>query len=319
MFGQRLVVRIFLIGLAILGAHVASAQTYPDKPIRVVASERGGGNDLAARAIAQGLAPRLGQSVVVDNLLGGTIGGETVLNAPPDGYTLLSAGSQFWIEPLLQKTPYDVVKNFTPITLATSAPFSLYVHPSVPAKSVSELIALAKSRPGELKYGSGGSGSANHLATELLKSMAGVNIVRVPYKGAASAVIALVADEVQLMFISITLAAPHVKSGRLKALAVASARPSALLPGLPAIAETLPGYEAVQVYGVLAAAGTPAAIIRRLNQEIVQVLTTAEVKERFFSTGVEVVASSPEEFAAFIRTEVARSGKLIRDTGIRAE
>ncbi len=211
---RGLAVRMFSVGLMVLGTGVVSGQNYPDKSIRIVASERGAGNDLVARAIAQGLTPRLGQQVIVENLPGGTIGGETVRNAPPDGYTLFSAGTQFWIEPLLQKTPYDVVRDFAPITMATSAPFFLYVHPSVPANSVRELIALAKARPGELKYGSGGSGSANHLATELFKTMAGVNILRVPYsKGAATAVNALVADEVQLMFASVNLGAPHVKSG----------------------------------------------------------------------------------------------------------
>lgn len=293
-------------------------KNYPDKPIRIVAAQPKGGNDFSARVIAQGLTSRLGLPVLVDNLPGGRISAETVLEAPPDGYTLLSADNQSWIEPLLRKAPYDAARDFAPVIAAINAPFALYVHSSVPAESIAELIALAKASPGKLKYGSGGPGSSSHLATELLKSMAGIDILRVPYSGIATAVSGLAAGEVQMLFASATAVAPHLRSGKLKALAVAGSRPSALFPGLPAIAETLPGYETVQVYGILAPAKTPAPIIQRLNQEIAQVLNSAEVKERLQLAGVEVVANTSEAFAALIKTEIARWGKLVRESGFSA-
>ena len=240
--------------------------------------------------------------------------------APPDGYTLLIDAASFWIGPLLQETPYDPVKDFAPVTLTDSAPNVLVVNPSLPVKSVKELIALAKARPGELNYGSSSTGSTPHLAAELFNMMAGVKIVRVPFKGSGPAVISLLGGQVQLMFATAGSVAPHVKSGRLRALAVASLQPSALAPGLPTIAASgVPGYEAVAFEGMFAPAKTPVAIIDRLNQEIVRVLNRAEVKERFFNAGVETVGSTPEEFAAAIKSNVAKWGKLIKDAGIRDE
>jgi tripartite-type tricarboxylate transporter receptor subunit TctC len=243
-----------------------------------------------------------------------------VSKAPPDGYTLLIDAASFWIGPLLQETPYDPVKDFAPVTLTDSAPNVLVVNPSLPVKSVKELIALAKARPGELNYGSSSTGSTPHLAAELFNMMAGVKIVRVPFKGSGPAVISLLGGQVQLMFATAGSVAPHVKSGRLRALAVASLQPSALAPGLPTIAASgVPGYEAVAFEGMFAPAKTPVAIIDRLNQEIVRVLNRAEVKERFFNAGVETVGSTPEEFAAAIKSNVAKWGKLIKDAGIRDE
>jgi tripartite-type tricarboxylate transporter receptor subunit TctC len=316
---KRFVAWMFPLGMMVLGAGMVFGQNYPNKPIRIVASAAGGSGDFAARLIAQGLSGALSQQVVVDNR-GGVIPGEIVSKAPPDGYTLLIDAASFWIGPLLQETPYDPVKDFAPVTLTDSAPNVLVVNPSLPVKSVKELIALAKARPGELNYGSSSTGSTPHLAAELFNMMAGVKIVRVPFKGSGPAVISLLGGQVQLMFATAGSVAPHVKSGRLRALAVASLQPSALAPGLPTIAASgVPGYEAVAFEGMFAPAKTPVAIIDRLNQEIVRVLNRAEVKERFFNAGVETVGSTPEEFAAAIKSNVAKWGKLIKDAGIRDE
>jgi tripartite-type tricarboxylate transporter receptor subunit TctC len=305
------------------GTGAASAQNYPVKPIRMVTAEPGGGNDFAARLIVQGLGGSLGQPMIVDNRggAGGLIAASAVAKAQPDGYTLLLYANNIWIIPLLQRNaPYDVIRDFVPITWAAKSPNAVVVHPSLPVKSIADLIKLAKARPGELNYGSGGNGSSTHLAVELLKSMAGVDIVRVVFKGNAPALNALFSGEVQLMIAPVGSFAGQLKSARLRALAVTSAQPSLLLPGLPTMAASgLPGYESMQIYGVFAPAKTPAAIIQRLNEEIVRVLGRSEVKERFLATGVETVGSTPQELAATMRSEIARIGKLIRDIGIRGE
>ena len=318
---MRFLVSIFSFNLMVFGAGSVCAQGYPHKPIRIITTEVGGGSDIAARLIAQGMTGPLGQPVIVENRGGGaTISGEIVAKASPDGYTLFVAAGTLWIGPLLRKTPYDPVKDFAPITLVVSTPNLLIGHPSL-ANSVKELIALAKAKPGQLNYGSGATGASSHLAAELFKSMAGVNIVRIPYKGSGLAVNAVIANEVQMMFPNASIAIPHVKSGRLKALGVTSAEPSAVLPGVPTIsASGLPGYESVLHTGLFAPAKTPAAIITRLNRDIVRYLGTPEAKELFLRTGgSEVVANKPEQFAAKIKSEMVRLGKLIKDVGIRAE
>ncbi len=316
----RRVAWMFSLGMIVLGTGAVCAQSYPNKPIRLVTAEPGGGNDFAARLIAPGLSSSLGQQVVVDNRPSGVIPGQIVSKAPPDGHTLLVSTGVVWLLPFMQSVPFDPVRDFSPITLAVSTPNILVVHPSLPVKSVKELIALAKARPGELDYASGALGSSSHLAAELFKAMAGVNMMRIPYRGAGPALLALVSGQVQLMFATAGSAAAHVGAGRLRALAVTSAQPSALLPGLPAIAASgLPGYEANTPFGIFAPAGTPAIIISRLNQEIVRVLNSPEVKEKFFKAGVEVVGSSPEKFAAAITSDMARMGKVIKAAGIRAE
>lgn len=305
----------------VLGAGAASGQNYPVKPVRVVSIGAGGGGDIAARLIAQRLSASLGRQVIVDNRGGGLLAGEIVAKAPPDGYTLLSYGSTIWLLPLLQdNVSYDPVRDFAPISLVTRSPNILVVHPSVPAKSTGDLIALARARPGDLNYASGATGAITHLAVELFKSMAGVNFTKVNYKGSGAAANALLAGEVQLMFPSAGTAAPHIRSGRFRALAVTSAEPSALAPGLPTVAASgLPGYEAVAVQGMFAPAGTPASIINRLHREIVQVLNSADVKEKLFNVGIEVVGSSPEQFAAMMKSDMAKWGKVIKDAGIRTE
>ena len=315
----RLIASIFAVSVTFLTAPLAPAQNYPGKPIRIVVSAPGGGNDFAARLIAPALASGIGQQVVVENRSSlGAI--EAVAKSPPDGYTLLVAAGTLWISPLMQDKPmYDPVKDFTPVAITNRTPNILVVHPSLPAKSVKELVALAKAKPGQLNYATGGSGASPHLAAELFKASAGVDIVRINFKGSGPALNSLIAGEVQVMFPLASVAIPHVKSGRLRALAVTNAEPSALLPGLPAVRATLPGYEASSMTGMFAAAHTPTAVITRLNQEVVRVLSRADVKEKFFSAGVETVGSSPEELAAAMKSDMARLGKVIKDAGIRDE
>jgi tripartite-type tricarboxylate transporter receptor subunit TctC len=314
----RLALRMLPIAPMLLAVGAVSGQDYPAKSIRIITSAPGGSSDFMSRLIAPGLTERLGQQVIADNR--GNFGGEILAKVPSDGYTLLVDGASLWTGPLLQKTPYDPVRDFAPVTIAVSAPNVIVVHPSLPVKSVKELIALAKARPGELNYGSGGIGGASHLPAELFKSMAGVNIVNVNYKGTGQAINALVAGEIQLMFANATIASPQIKVGRLRGVAVASLQRSALLPDLPTVAASgLPGFESVVLQGILTRANTPAAHVSRLNQEIVRVLNRADVKERLFSTGVEIVGSSPEELATTIRSDIAKWGKVIKDAGIRVE
>jgi tripartite-type tricarboxylate transporter receptor subunit TctC len=308
-----------LIGVTALGAEPACCQPYPHKPIRIVTSEVGGGTDFTARLIAQGLSAGLGQQVIVDNRAAGIIPGEIVSRAIPDGYTLLVHTSSFWLGPLLRKTPYDPLRNFLPVTLATKSSNILVVHPSVAAKSVKELITLARSKPGEFNYASASTGGTPHLAAELFKAMAAVDIVRIPYKGTGPALNALIGGEVQLSFPSASAAVLHVKAGRLRALAVTTSQPSALAPGLPTVSETVPGYESVQMYGVFAPARTPENIINRISQESAKFLNVTKTKELFLASGVEAVGSSPHEFGAAVRSEISRMGKVIKDAGIREE
>jgi len=307
--------------VATVTAAMTHAQGFPARAIHIVTSEPGGGNDFAARLIAQGLTAPLGQPVIVDNHGGasGAIAGEMVAKAPPDGHLLLLYGSNIWLLPFLRDhVPYDPERDLAPVTLAVRAPNILVVHPSLPVKSAQELIALARKRPGWLNYGTGAIGSSSQIATELFKAMGKLNIVQIAYKGSGPALNALIAGEVQLAFATPGSVAAHIKSGRLHALAVTSPQPSPLLPGLPTLASAgLPGYEATSIVGLFAPAKTPLAVIARLNQETVRVLNRAEIKERFLSTGVETVGSTPEEFGAVVRSEMARLGKVIRDANIR--
>ncbi|HEV8517733.1 MAG TPA: tripartite tricarboxylate transporter substrate binding protein [Burkholderiales bacterium] len=320
MLVPRPIACLIFFGMMLFGTGAVFGQNYPVRTIRIVTSEPGGSTDFLARLIAQGISSRLGKQVIVDNRGGGMLAAEFVSRAPPDGYTLLLSGTSLWLSPFMRDTLYDPLKSFSPITLAGNSPNVLVTHPSLPVRSLKELIALAKARPGELNYGSGSTGSPSHLAAELFKAMAGVNIVRIPYKGTGPAVNALVGGQVQLMFVSPTSVAPHVKAGRLRGLAVTAAQPSALAPGLPTVSGAgLTGYESTSSFGVLAPAYTPAAIINWLNQEIVQVLTGAEAKERLFSAGVEPVGNSADAFAALIKSDMAKWGKLIKAAGIRDE
>jgi tripartite-type tricarboxylate transporter receptor subunit TctC len=249
------------------------------------------------------------------------IAAETVAKAAPDGHTLLYYGSNIWLMPFLRSSvPYDPVKDFAPITLAVRAPTLLVVHPSLPVRSVKDLIALARARPGQLNYSAGATGSASQMATELFRSMANVDVTKISYKGNGPAVIALVAGEVQMAFATPASVAPHIKAGKLRPIAVTTAEPSPLLPGLPTLAASgLPGYEMVSVVGMFAPGATPESVVRRLNQEIARVLQSSAVEEKFLISGVEVVASSPEQFAAKIKSEMDRLGPVIRKAGIRVD
>lgn len=302
--------------------NTASAQ-YPNKPIRMLAPEPGGGNEVAGRTIAQAVSEGLGQNVVIENRGGasGAIAGEIVARAAPDGYTVMYYGSTIWLLPHLRShVPFDPLKDFAPVSLATRAPFFLFMNPSVPASNVKELIALAKAHPGKLNYGSAGSGAATHLSAELFKIVAGVNLTRVAYKGASVATTALVSGEVQVMFVSGVVGLTHVKAGRLKALAIASAQPSALAPEVPTMAAAgLPGYEASSMSGMFAPAKTPRAIIELLNAQIVRALRRDDVKQRFMQAGTDALGSTPEEFAAIIRADIAKWSKVIREAGIHEE
>ena len=312
---------MIIVVAAMLAAGMVSGQDFPNKPIRIVTAGTGGTADLVARLIGQGFSAAFSQQVVVDNRGGSfIIPVQAVAKAPPDGYTLLLLSNGVWTLPFLQNVPYDPVRDLAPITLAASSPLILVVHPSLPVSTVKTLITLGKARPGELNYATGPTGTSNHLAGELFRSMTGVNIVRVSYKGTGTAFSDLLAGQVQLMFANVAPVTPHVKSGRLRALAVTSPAPSVLFPGLPTMAAAgVPGYESEAILGVFAPAGTPEGVIGRLNQEIVRTLTRADVKERLFNASVETVASAPEQLAATIKADMVRMGKVIKEAGIRQE
>ena len=301
-----------------LAAGVACAQDYPNKPVRIVTSVAGSATDFAARLIAQKMSVTLGQALIVDNRTG-YLSAEIVSKAQPDGYTLLVAGTPTFHGPLLQKMSYDPVKDLAPISLLVGAPQILVVSPTLPVNSVPDLIALAKSKPGVINYASGSTGGSGHLAGELFKAMAGVAIVRIAYKGTALAFPDLINGQVHMMFENPTVMMQHIKAGKVKGLAVTSLKPTALVPGLPTVAASLPGFEILSVATILAPAKTPPAIIKRLNEESVRTLNQADVVERFFNTGADVIASSPEQLAAWIKGAMASMGKVIKDAGIRIE
>lgn len=295
----------------------ASAQTYPTKPVRIVVTGVGSGGDFAARLIAQGVTATLGQALIVDNRGSGNLPAEIVAKAAPDGYTLCLSAAPLWITPFLRKTAYDPLRDFAPVTLAISSPNILVVHPALPVKSVRDLIALIRAKPGALNYATSGIGASSFLAAELFKSMLRADMVRVNYKSGGLALTELISGQVQLMFANAGSVATHLQSGRLKALAVTSAKPSALMPGLPTIAAGgLPGYELVSVQGIFAPAGTPEAVITRLNREFIPFLRRADTREKFFAAGVEAIGGTPEELATTLKSEMARLGKVIQATGI---
>jgi tripartite-type tricarboxylate transporter receptor subunit TctC len=305
----------FLVPIAVC------AQEYPAKPVRLVTAEVGGGHDLAARLLAQGLSTNLGQQFLVDNRAGAMIAGQYVAKAPPDGYTLLIFGGSLWLAQFMRSNvPYDVIRDFAPIGLEVNAPILIVVHPSLPVKTVRELIALAKAKPGALDYATGQAGASTHLASELFKVMAKIDMLRIPYKGNGPAMNALIAGQVQLMFPTAGTVATHLKSGRVRALAITAARPSALFPDLPTVAAAgLPGYECDSMIGAFAPAKVAPALINRLSREMAIAVNKPEIKQRFAASGVETIGSSPEALTAAVKSEMVRLGKLIRDIGVRDE
>jgi len=311
-----------IVALSMTGA-AALAQPYPSRPIRlIVPYPPGGATDIVARMLGQKLGDVFGQQVVIDNRAGGgqVIGTDLAAKAAPDGYTLILVSITHTINPALhKKLPYDSIKDFTPITLVAASPQILIVHPSVAAKSVSELIALAKGKAGGLNYASSGNGSGGHLAMELFKSMTGTRMTHIPYKGAGPALTDLIAGQTQAMFTSPLAALPHVKTGKLRALAMASKTRSLAAPDLATVGETVPGYEASLWYGLLAPAGTAKPIVARLHGEVVTALKLSDVVERLSSQGVEPIGSTPEELAAFMQSETAKWGKVVREANIRLD
>jgi len=320
---MRLAIIAAALALALPG--VVSAQNYPTKPVRfVVPFAPGGSTDLLARFLAQQLAAPLGQTVVVDNRAGagGVVGAEMVARAPADGYTImLGSAGPLTINPNIRdKTPYDTLRDFTPITLATVSPFTLVVNASSQAKNVRELIALAKAKPGELNYGSAGNGSVGHLSTEQFMSLTGVRLVHVPFKGAGPAVVDLLGGRLNLMFENLPTIITHVRSGKLRLLGVGTKQRSALAPDFPTIAEEgVPGYNSATVFGVMAPAKTPPPVITRLNVEMVKILQSTQGKTALAERGLEAVGSSPQEYAAQIRDEYNSYSRIAKAANIRVD
>jgi len=314
---------------AILAALLASAsaiaawaaEPYPNRPIRLIVPYAvGGATDITSRIVAPHLGDSMGQQIIVDNRAGGAsiTGTDMVAKAAPDGYTILMASIAFGANAgLYAKLPYDPQKDFATVSLVATVPMVLAVHPSVPPRSVKELLALAKAKPGTLNYGSAGNGSANHLATELLKHMTSTNIVHVPYKGGGPAVVAIVAGETSMLFATISSSLQHYKSGRLIALAVSTSKRNTALPNVPTVAEAgVPGYEFFEWQGVVVPAGTPQAVIDRLHKETVKALANPDARERIVGLGLDVAGRTPQQFAAHLNAEVLRWKKVAKESGI---
>jgi len=309
----------------VVAAPAVHAQTYPNKPIRLVLPyPPGGGSDTIARPLAQRLTAALGQQVIVDNRGGasGNIGMELAAKAPPDGYTIVMAlTAQLAVNPsLFRKLPYDPVKDFAPITLMASGPYILVVHPSLPAKSVREFVALARKHPGQITYASSGNGSGGHLAAALLGSMTGIKMLHVPYKGGGPALVDLLAGNVQMLFSTYAAGKGHIQSGRIRALAVSTAKRPSIIPDLPTVAESgVPGYDSGVWYAMLAPAGTPHDIVAKLNREIVRVLHTPEYTKLLVNGAIDPVGSTPEELATHIKSEIAKYAKVIKEAGVHVD
>jgi tripartite-type tricarboxylate transporter receptor subunit TctC len=323
---SRIGAALFVASLVLFSAGVLAqgAGPYPGKPIRfILPFPPGGGTDILGRLLAERLATGLGQPVVVENRggAGGNVGAEAAARSAPDGYTIVLVAPSLAISPsLYKKLAYDPVKDFAPVSLVATVPNVMVTNPSVQAKTLSEFIALAKQRPGAMNFGSGGNGTSNHLAGELFNIVAGVRLVHVPYKGVNLAMQDVMSGEVQLVVIGIPAAAPHIKAGRLRALAVIDSKRAAALPDVPTVAEAgLPDFDVTTWYGVLAPAGTPQPIIARLNAEIVKVMHSPEMGERLAAMATEPVTSTPEGFADLIRREIVKWGKVVRAAGLKAD
>lgn len=313
-----------LAALAVFPAPDAGAQAYPAKPIRlIVPFAPGGPNDVIGRVVAQKMSELIGQPIVIDNRAGagGAVGTAAAGTAAPDGYTLLISGtSSLAINPsLYRKLPYDPIGDFAPVSLVGTAPSLLVMHPSVPVRSVKGLIALAKSRPGQINYASGGIGSAPHLAGELLNSMAGIKMVHIPFKGGGPSLTGVMSGQADLFMGGMSAAMPPVRSGRLRGIAVTSLKRSQFLPAVPTIAETLPGYDVVNWYAIFAPAATPKEIVARLNAEIVKAMASPDVRKRFADLATDADSSTPEGLGAYHRSEMKKWANVVRTAGIKPE
>jgi len=313
-----------VIAATLAGTGAVQAQNFPTKPIRmVIALAAGGPTDVVIRMFSSKLSDNLGQQIIIDNRpgAGGNIAGEIVSKAPADGYTLFSAANgTIAVSPNLWKTlTFNVLKDLTPVTLVGNSPLVLTIHPSLPPKSVKELIELARARPGAINFGSPGQGSSAHLSSELLKMMTGVNLTHVPYKGAGPALIGVMSGEIEMITSGVSASLPYIKQGRLRALGVTSLKPVPVLPGVPTIASTVPGYESGSWYAILAPAGTPRAIVDRLHQESVKVINTPDMQAKLIAAGVDPDPITPEQLGEKIRNETARWGKVVKAAGIKPQ
>jgi tripartite-type tricarboxylate transporter receptor subunit TctC len=301
----------------------AAAQVYPARPIRViVASAPSSGPDVVARVVGKKLSDAWEQQIIADNRAGagGNLGAEIAAHAAPDGYTLFVATASHAIAvSLYPKLNYDLIRDFAPISLLASTPYILAVNPSLPANAVKELIALAKAKPDAINYGSGGSGSPPHLCAEIFKSMAGVRLVHVPYKGITPALTDVIAGQIQMAFSVVPAVLPLVRSNKLRALGVSGVKRTPLAPELPTIAETVPGYEVIGWYGLLAPTGTPASVIAKIHGESVKAVNTPELQEKLSALGADSIGTTPQQFAAFIKSEIQKMGKAVRESGARAD
>ena len=322
---MRAFIRVFTFAALAACAAVTAAQDYPRKTVRVIAPfAPGGATDLLARLVSQKLSERWGHTVLVDNRTGagGHIGAEVAARSAPDGYTLLVAGAPHAIGmSLYKKLNYDLAKDLTPISNLATYPSAIVVHPSLPVKSVKDLMALARSRPGELNFGSAGSGSPNHLAIELFKTMAKVKMVHVPYKGGSGQMVGdLIAGQVQLASIGLPPSMPHIKSGRLRVIAVTATKRSPLLPDAPTVAEAgLPGFDVTSWYGIFGPAGLPREVVAKANADVVAVLGAPDMKERLASSGADPAPTTPEELGKLVRAEIAKWAKVVADSGAKVD
>lgn len=317
------VASIFALVAALFAIPPAGAQSYPAKPVRfVVGFPAGGSVDFIARALGQKLTPVWGQTVVIDNRAGanGTIATDIVAKAPPDGLTVLIAFSSHTINPVLyEKLPYDAQRDFFPITLLATVPNLLVVHPSMPVKTVRDLMDLAKSRPNQITYASSGSGSPAHVAAELFKKMANVDLIHVAYKGGPPHIVSVISGETSLVFTTVFLALPHVKSGKMRAVAVTTLKRTPVLPDVPTVSDTLPGYESVSWFGMLVPRGTPAAIAEKLHADVVRVLQMPDIRESLLAQGAEPVGGTPFDFTALIARELESSRVMMKAIGAKVD
>jgi tripartite-type tricarboxylate transporter receptor subunit TctC len=312
------------LGLVLAQGFVRAQEAYPARPIRfILPFPPGGGTDILGRIISERLSASLGQPVVIENRggAGGNVGAEAAAKSAPDGYTIVLVAPSLAISPsLYSKLNYDPVKDFAPVSLVATVPNVMITHPSVPARTLAEFIALAKTKPGRMNFGSGGNGTSNHLAGELFNIVAGVKLVHVPYKGVNLAMNDVLSGEVQLVVIGVPAASPHIKAGKLRALALIAPRRSPAIPEVPTVAEAgLPGFEVTTWYGVLAPAGTPRPIVTRLNAELVRIMHAPELKERLAALATDPATGTPEEFADYIKREIEKWGEVVRQAGLKAD